>query len=109
MEKKNEELRGKELVETITEKITLNIFKTGCDKVNFEIIKSLPSSVKDLYERTELSKMPLNRRLNELEKVGLLERERYEGEIQSTVLTKEFLKLINDLKIEIVKVLPDLI
>ena len=100
---------GKELIEIVTERITLSMFKIGCDKVNFNILKSLPSSVKELKEQTDLSKMPLNRRLNELEGVCLLKRERYEGKILLTGLTKEFLRLIGDLKKEIVKELPKLI
>lgn len=103
------EKEGKELVNALTERVTLNIFRVGCDRVNFNILKRLPTSVQKLKEMTELSKMPLNRRLNELERVGLVKRERYEGEILPTTLTKEFSTMIEDLKLDVIKELPNLI
>ncbi len=105
---KNEKY-GKQLVETITEKVTLNLFKVGCDKKNFEILKLLPSNLKELQEKFDLSKMPMNRRINELEEAGLIKRDRYTGKVNQTRLTEVFIKMIEELKEIVIKEIPDLL
>jgi len=57
----------------------------------------------------KLSKMPMNKRLNELEEVGLLKRDRYTGKINTTPLTKTLISLIEELEEDILKELPKLI
>ena len=95
------------LVELTTEKLTLNVFRYGCDTKNYKILNKLPATVKELQsELDNISKMPINKRLNELEKVGLLEREKYKGNVKPTPLTKNFLNLIEHLKKEIVNEVP---
>ena len=47
----------KEFIEKVTERITLNLFRVGCDKDNFRILQAIPNDVKTLmkwYEAVEL-------------------------------------------------------
>jgi len=97
------------LIEKIIESATLNLFKVGCDKNNFRILKSIPSNVNNLIKEFNLSKMPMNRRINELEKVGLVKRDRWKGDVEPTELTKVFLEKVEYIKKEMKKVLPDLL
>ena len=97
------------LIDAVTERVTLHLFRSGCDKINFDIVSSLPANVKDLQKRFDLTKMPINRRLNDLAEVGLLRREKYEGGVYPTELTNTFIKTIKDLKTEIIKELPRII
>lgn len=101
--------KPQELIDAVTEKVTLNLFRVGCDKMNFLILKTLPTTTDVLSKKTELTKMPLNKRLNELEEVGLLEREKYKAILNQTVLTKEFISLIQQLEKEVITELPKLI
>ena len=58
--------RGKQIVEDITEKVLLGVFRTGCDKTNYEILKSLPLKASALEKKLKLSPNPMNRRINQL-------------------------------------------
>ncbi|MBU0959258.1 MAG: hypothetical protein KKB31_04920 [Nanoarchaeota archaeon] len=99
----------KEFIEKVTERITLNLFRVGCDKDNFRILQAIPNDVKTLMKEFNLTKMPMNKRINELEKVGLLKRERWKGSVEPTELTTKFLDLIKDIKEKIKEELPNLI
>ncbi len=97
------------LVEKVTENMTLSIFRIGCDKTNYLIIKSLPSDIKHLQKLISISKMPINRRVNELADVGLLEREKYTGKVNPTSLSESFVGTIENIKQKVVIELPNLI
>jgi len=97
------------LINAVTEKVTLNIFRVGSEKSNYIILRSLPNSVKKLQEKLEITKMPINKRINELAGVGLLTREKYEGEVKPTSLTRSFIETIENIKKDVVKELPKLI
>lgn len=73
------------------QKMSLKLIKRGADRRNYEILKMLPTTTKEIEEKLKLSKMPANKRVNELEEVGLLKRYRYTGRIESTELTRIFL------------------
>ena len=109
MATKDELKRGEEIVNDVTERITLKSLRVGCDRVNYHILQKLPTNVKDLMKTFDLSKMPMNKRLNELEEIGLLKRDRYTGNIDKTDLTESFINLIEKLKEDIIKELPKLI
>ena len=98
-----------QIIQNLTHKITLNLFKSGCDEKNFQILEQLPTKTIELEKLFDLSKMPLNRRLNELAKIGLIERELYKGELKPTELTKRFLDVIKDLEKEVMKEIPKFI
>ena len=53
--------------------------------------------------------MPLNKRLNELEKVGLLKRYRKLAKLESTELGIDFLKLIAEMEKDVLKIMPELL
>lgn len=87
----------KEIVK-FSENFTLRLFKLGSDPKNFKILNSLPNNIETLKKEIGLkSKMPINKRINELEEVGLLKRERRKGTVSPTDLTSKFLKVIEKL------------
>jgi len=59
-----------------------------------DIVKSLPCDATKLCEKFKLSKMPINRRLNELESVGIVVRERGIGNVKGKVNITNFGKKI---------------
>tara|TARA_Y100000310_G_scaffold339280_1_gene431507 strand:- start:17365 stop:17682 length:318 start_codon:yes stop_codon:yes gene_type:complete len=98
---KNKE--GKEVVERITEKVTLKIFSTGSDPKNYYLLHKLPLKAKEIEIELNLSPMPANRRINELMEVGLIRREKPGAEIEITPLGKEFIKYIHEMRQEVIK------
>ncbi|MBI5391308.1 hypothetical protein HZB02_07525 [Candidatus Woesearchaeota archaeon] len=99
----------KSLFENVTKKVTLNLFRCGTDQTNYHILEMLPCNIKEIMKDTNLTKMPANRRINELEKVGLLMRNRYEGKINPTKLTEIFLRTFQSMQQDILKELPNLL
>lgn len=87
-----------EEIKEIVENITLNMFNIGADKTNFKIIKMLPTDLKTVMMELNLTKMPVNTRLNELEKVGLAKRIKGTGKVISTKMTRDFRELINSIE-----------
>lgn len=85
---------GTEEIDKIIANITLNVFNVGTKQTNFYILKSLPSDVGHIMKETGLTKVPVNNRINELEKYGLLIREKGTGKVYPTELTKQFMLLI---------------
>lgn len=85
-------------INQIVENITLDMFNIGADKTNFKILKMLPTDLKAVMKELELTKMPVNTRLNELEKVGLVKRRKGTGKVTPTDMTGYFLDLIDSIK-----------
>lgn len=89
----------KKLVQTKVRNKTLQIFKVGCDKINFKIIelliKNKKLTMKNLEIELGLTTKPVYNRVNDLIKVGLINREN--GVITPTDILYEFNKLIVDL------------
>ena len=82
--------------ETMEDVISLLVRRTleACFKEkNFLILKALPTNVKTLMKKMELTKVPVNNHLNELEKLGLLTRQRGTGKVYPTQITKGFLRM----------------
>jgi predicted transcriptional regulator len=90
-----------EEIKQVVEDITLDMFNVGADKVNFKILKMLPTDVNKLMKELDLTKMPVNTRVNELEKVGLVKRWKGTGKITETDMTKHFLALIEDIRAKV--------
>lgn len=80
----------------LIEKITLKIVRTGTDKINFKILDMLPSDINAIMEETKLTKVPINVRVNKLERVGLVKRWRGTGLIVITDFGKEFVEMISN-------------
>ena len=85
----------KEFINNLAFRYALNLLKTGADPINFKILNLLPTNTKQLQEELNLTKMPINKRLNELEEVGLLKRQRYKGKLDKTSLTSKFFNAYN--------------
>lgn len=80
------------------ETFTLEMFERGCDRTNYEILRSLPSDVKSLAKQLGITKVPLTRRLNQLLAVGLVDWRKGTGVINKTRLTDIFLGLIETIR-----------
>lgn len=83
----------------LIEKITLKIVRTGTDKTNFKILEMVNNdgtNINKLMEETKLTKVPINVRVNKLERVGLVKRWRGTGLIVITELGKKIIEMIND-------------
>lgn len=74
-------------IDALIEDITLNVFNTSTKPTNFKIICSLPTNVDQIMIETGLTKVPVNKHLNDLEKYGLLRREKGTGRVYPTELT----------------------
>jgi len=84
---------SKELIE----KIALRVTRAGTDKINFQILEMANNdgmNINKLIEETKLTKVPINVRVNKLERVGLVKRWRGTGSIVITDFGKDFMKLI---------------
>ncbi len=90
-----------EEIKQIIENITLDMFNIGADKANFKILKILPTDLKTVMKELNLTKMPVNTRLNELEKVGLVKRLKGTGKITTTEMTEYFLDLIDNIRVKV--------
>jgi predicted transcriptional regulator len=100
-------------LKNLIRKITLGVFETGSNETNFHILEMLPTTVDEIMKETNLTKVPVNKHLNELEKYGLLQREKGTGNVNPTPMTAKFKQLIEVLMKEVdnnvAKMLPKLI
>lgn len=71
--------------------IGLKTVRAGTDLKNFKILKMLPSNVENIMKELRLTKVPINNRLNLLEKVDLIKRLRGTGDVTITDFGKFFL------------------
>ena len=81
----------------LIEKIALKVTRTGTDKINFQILEMVDNgngNINDMIKETGLTKVPINVRINQLEKVGLVNRWRGTGIVILTEFGKDFMKLI---------------
>ena len=105
--------KNKMEMDNIVEFITLNVFHKGTNQTNYNILQMLPTDVKNIMEKTNLTKVPVNKHINELEKYGLLKREKGTGKVYPTEMTPLFNSLINEIKTQVKmnvsKMLPKLI
>ena len=92
-----EKVKNKE-IEDLIENITLNVFNTGTKQTNFRIIRALPTNVEQIMKETGLTKVPVNKHLNDLEKYGLLRREKGTGNVYPTELTSLMKSLIEEVE-----------
>ena len=88
-------------INQIVEKLTLDLFNVGADKTNFKILKMLPTDLKAVMNELNLTKMPVNTRINELEKAGLVKRRKGTGMVMPTEMTNYFMDLIKNIEIKV--------
>lgn len=91
-------IKKKEMSE-IVEKITLGLFQVGAEEINFQIIIMLPTDIKKIMKKTGLTKVPVNNRVNELEKYGLAFRYKHQGDglVTKGVMTDLFLEMYKEM------------
>ena len=85
-------------LDKIIENITLNVINVGTKQINYYIIEKLPTDVKTISQETGLTKVPVNNHINELEKYGLLKRDKGTGKVYPTELTFYFKSLIKEIE-----------
>jgi predicted transcriptional regulator len=95
--------KGKELLHKIAMQTTLNMFNVGSDSKNFVLLNKLPLTAREIEKELELTPMPVNRRIQELMKVGLIQRKIRGEKIYLTKRGEEFLSLVNTIEDEVVK------
>jgi len=100
---------GKEIVDKISERYTLSLFRVASDELNFRILNCLPLTVKEIEKEFKLSAMPANRRINQMVDVGLIMKNKRGEEITKTKLTEQFIKIIHELKRDVVSELARII
>jgi len=93
----------------ITESISLAVLKRASDPTNYQILQKLPTDIPTLMDYIELSKMPLYKRLNQLEEVGLIDWKKWTGELKNTEITDYVLKSFKEMNKNVEKVLPELV
>jgi len=107
---KNDDIKkGEQIVKAMALKHTLAMINVGSKQEHFELLQMLPTDISTIEERFKTSLMTANRRVNALEKVGLLERERQTGKVMPNKVTKEFLNLILNLREDVIKTLAEII
>ena len=87
----------------LVEVIALKLVRTGSDRTNFQILKMAERGIEkgrgtnigDIMRETGLTKVPVNVRMNQLEKVGLVRRWRGTGLIILTELGKIFIRAVS--------------
>jgi hypothetical protein len=90
--KTDEEILG-ELWE-LNDIFALKVVRTGTDETNFKILNMLPSNIEDMMKELCLTKVPVNIRVNLLEKVELVKRFKGTGNVVITDFGEFFLKKI---------------
>ncbi len=85
-------------IDSIVEKITLNIFSKGCDNLNYKILNDLPTTPQQIMTKYKLSKMPTYRRIKILSNLGLINHKKKNGKLEKTELTTFFITIISQFK-----------
>lgn len=96
---------GSFTIEVDIKKITLNALQVGMDEVNFRILNMLPTTIKEIMEETGLSKVPVNNRVNQLEKYSLVKRDKRkkDGAVEKGDLTDLPMKCYEEMHAEVDK------
>ena len=88
-------------IDRFVEDLTLKMFHVGADSVNFRILNMVPTDTKSVMVAVNLTKMPVNARLNSLESVGLIKRKKGSGLIVPTEYTHYFIELLGHIKTKV--------
>jgi hypothetical protein len=86
-----------EILEELWESIdtfVMKVVRTGTDETNFKILKMLPANIENMMKELNLTKVPVNNRVNILEKVVLVKRFRGTGNVVITDFGEFFLDKI---------------
>ena len=74
----------------------LRVVRTGSDQINFKILKMLPANIETMMKELNLTKVPVNNRVNMLEKVALVKRFKGTGNVVMTDFGEFFLGKIEE-------------
>ena len=85
---------------------TLSVFRVGSDPTNYQILLNSPTTVERISKTFDLTKMPTNRRINQLKEAGLVKREFRTGKVELTPLAKKFIKIIRNINSHVEEQLP---
>jgi len=101
--------KGKEFIEKLVQKKTLNVFRVGCEEKNYNLLQKLPLTASSIEKELKLSPMPTNRRIKELMGAGLISREKAGEKIKLTNLGRDFIKQIEETKSDVIDNMSQLI
>lgn len=97
-------------INKLVEQVTLEVFHVGTKKTNYQILIMLPTNIENIMKETGLTKVPANNHVNDLEKVGLVKREKGTGRVEPTKMTNLFTHVIQDIenqvKSNVLKMIP---
>lgn len=79
----------------LNDTFALRVVRTGSDEINFKILKMLPANIENMMKELNLTKVPINNRVNMLEKVDLVKRFKGTGNVVITDFGKFFLDKID--------------
>lgn len=85
------------MIETETHAFTLQVLRAGADEKNYAILEACPTTVEKIMREHRITKMPANRRVNQLASAGLVQRELGTGVVRATPLARAYLALIRAL------------
>ncbi len=80
----------------LKKQIALKVVRTGTDRINFKILEMLPSNIENIMKASNLTKVPINVRVNELERVGLVDRFKGTGRVELTDFGKSFMLTVTE-------------
>ena len=75
--------------------LTLKLFHVGSNPINYKILTLLPNDIKTLMIILDLTKVPINNRVNALLKASLVNREIGTGRVHITSLGCLFLEIFD--------------
>ena len=85
----------------LVDTIALKVVRTGSDRINFKILEMAEkggergTNITDIMKETGLTKVPVNVRVNQLEKVDLIKRWRGTSLVVLTDLGKVFMDIVS--------------
>lgn len=95
-------MKQNEIINKIIEQQSLDVFKVGCDRKNFEILKDIlkrkDMSIDDIMTKYGMSLMPANRRINLMSKAGLVKRIDRKRKIIATPLGQRLPNMISEIR-----------
>ena len=103
---KNKNRTTEEKAEEFVMKISLRAVRVATDKVNYQILKMLPTNYSQISEKINLSKTSIYRHLRELERCKLIKWDKAIGNsttgfMYSTELTNALMNYIDKLEVHV--------
>ena len=96
-------MKEKQVINQLAHNLTLKMFHTGSDIINYKILTSLPLTAREIEQHMKLTAMPSNKRIQELMLVRMIIKEKRGGKIRLTHLGEKFLETVKQNKENLIK------